>query len=188
MRTFSVTKSFLTVFAAAVLGVSGCVPVAPGATGPGPDPVSSHTQGSDAPETPAQDQPPAPRVQEETCDWDSPQLVSQGASGIVPSGQVGSLPDTIIGAWQHTHFDTGSGFEPVAEDIRYVFPSIDRILYCQHVPGITNQAQNAADISWEGDRIVLPGAAPGYLVTEWSDSAMVWLNLMDDSHYLLQRR
>lgn len=128
----------------------------------------------------------APRTQAESCDWDAPKL-SATASG-VPQATDGELQTTIVGAWQHTHFDTGGGYEAVEADIRYVFPSSDRILYCQHVPGVTEHAENAADFVWDETRIVLPGAAPGYVVVSWDADAMVWLNRADNSHYLLQRR
>ncbi|HLU64561.1 MAG TPA: hypothetical protein VKY66_08565 [Protaetiibacter sp.] len=127
-----------------------------------------------------------PRTQEESCDWDAPKLTA-GASS-VPQGSAGELQSIIVGAWQHTHFDTGGGYEPVTADIRYVFPSTQRILYCQHVEGVTNHAENAADISWDDTRIVVPGGAPGWVVLSWDADTMVWLNRADDSHYLLQRR
>ncbi len=126
-----------------------------------------------------------PRTQAETCDWDAPALT--GAAD-APGGQDGDVHTVIVGAWQHTHVDTGSGFEPVSEDIRYVFPSDERLLYCQHVAGVTDHAENSADITWDGTRIVLPGGAPGFVVQSWDDAAMVWVNRLDNSIYLLQRR
>lgn len=129
-----------------------------------------------------------PAVQEETCGWDSPAV--SGDSGGAPNGQEGDLATVIVGAWQHTHFDSGSGFEPngPGTDIRYVFPSATRILYCQDVAGATNQAQNAADITLDGTKIVLPGSAPGYTATAWNADTMVWTNNLDGSTYLLKRR
>lgn len=126
------------------------------------------------------------RTQAESCDWDAPAL-SSGA-GSAPNGSEGELHTTIIGAWQHTHFDTGGGYEAVTADIRYVFPSSERLLYCQHVEGVTDHRENATDITWDGTRIVLPVAAPGWVVLAWDADTMVWLNRADDSHYLLQRR
>ncbi|MGO2745318.1 hypothetical protein [Microbacterium sp.] len=52
----------------------------------------------------------------------------------------------LIGAWQHTHTDEGSGFEAVMNDHRYVLPSPERMLYCQHVPGATDYADQSANI------------------------------------------
>lgn len=129
-----------------------------------------------------------PREQAEDCEWSSP-TISVASVPSVPAGQEGAIEDVIVGSWQHTHYDSGTGYQPLeGKDIRYVFPSTERILYCQHVPDITDFAENAAPISWDGTRIVLPGSAPGYIVSEWNDSTMVWINRMDDSRYLLQRR
>lgn len=128
----------------------------------------------------------APASQAESCDWDSPKL-SSGVPDIPQSGE-GDLKATIVGAWQHTHFDTGGGYEAATNDHRYIFPSSDRVLYCQHVPGITDHAENSADFTWDDTRIVLPGGAPGFVVLSWDADTMVWLNRADDSHYLLQRR
>ncbi|HET8895663.1 MAG TPA: hypothetical protein VFN04_00215, partial [Protaetiibacter sp.] len=126
------------------------------------------------------------RTQGESCDWDTPALRSDGSSA--PHGSEGELHTTIVGAWQHTHFDSGGGYEAVTADIRYVFPSSGRLLYCQHVEGVTDHRENATDISWDDTRIVLPVAAPGWVVIAWDADTMVWLNRADDSHYLLQRR
>src|SRR5699024_3078101 len=111
-------------------------------------------------------------------------------AGSVPSGTDGSLDTVIIGAWQHTHFDTGGGYEPLGDgtDIRYIFPSTERILYCQDVAGATQQAENAADITLDGTEIVLPSPASGYNVVAWDADTMVWKNHRDGSLYLLQRR
>lgn len=131
---------------------------------------------------------PEPRTQAEDCDWDGA-AVSTASIPELPGEQAGTLQDVIIGSWQHTHFDSGAGFEAIeGKDIRYVFPAADRLLYCQHVPGITDHASNAATFTWDGERIALPGGAPGYTVTAWNDSVMLWTNHTDDSTYLLQRR
>lgn len=141
-------------------------------------------------EEPKAEDPPqeAPAVQAESCGWDSPKI--PGSSSDAPSDQSGGLETAIIGAWQHTHIDSGSGYEPVGDgtDIRYVFPSTTRILYCQDVKGATDQAENAADITLDGTKIVLPGSAPGFEVISWSADTMVWNNNLDGSKYLLHRR
>ncbi|MGX1702282.1 hypothetical protein [Microbacterium sp. NPDC055357] len=124
--------------------------------------------------------------QADSCDWDSAPLTPPGATA--PSDKAGDLQSLIVGAWQHTHYDDGSGFEPVEQDIRFVFPTNTQLLYCQDVTGITDRAENRAAITWEGERMILPGQAPGYIVTEWDADSMVWTNRMDDSSYLLQRR
>lgn len=138
---------------------------------------------------PTTQEPPNDPVysQEESCGWDSPPL--PGALPAIPTGQEGDLDAVIIGAWQHTHFDSGAGYEALDDkDIRYIFPSSDRMLYCQHVPGITEHAENAGDIGWEGTGLVLPNGSVGYTVTAWNDHVMVWDNHLDGSQYVLQRR
>lgn len=130
----------------------------------------------------------APVTQEETCDWDSPRVESGAAQA--PSGQSGDLATALIGAWQHTHFDSGSGYEALdsTTDIRYVFPSTDRMLYCQDVAGATSQAENAVDFTLDGTEIVLPSPATGYGVVAWDANTMLWENHRDGSMYLLTRR
>ncbi len=94
-----------------------------------------------------------------------------------------------MGSWQHTHTDEGSGFEEVANDHRFVFPSSDRLLYCQHVPGATDHAENAANITLNDTKIELPGGKYGYTVTAWDDDTMLWDNPVGGGYiYLLQRR
>ena len=129
-----------------------------------------------------------PAVQAESCDWDAPAVA--GDSSGIPSSPGDSLETAIIGAWQHTHFDKGNGFETVGAgtDIRYVFPSTTRILYCQDVDGATSQAQNAADITLDGTSIVMPSPHKGFEVTAWSADTMTWTNNLDGSTYLLKRR
>lgn len=149
-------------------------------------PVDEDAQERETNEAPTPLEPTEVRTQAESCDWGTP-AVSGGSAA--PAGQDGDLKTVVVGAWQHTHFDTGSGWEALdSEDIRYVFPSATRMLYCQDVPGATHQAENAADIGWDGDRIAPPGSHPGFTVVAWSDDAMVWRNHTDDSTYLLKRR
>src|SRR5690606_103164 len=120
----------------------------------------------------------APVVQADSCEWEAAALI--GGDTSTPSGQDGDVQAAVIGAWQHTHFDTGAGYEAVENDIRYVFASADQLLYCQDVPGVTDQAENRAPITWEGTRIVLPGGAPGYVVESWDGDTMVWTNRLDN--------
>lgn len=146
------------------------------------EPTDAQDEGEDAEEDPDT----TTSTQAESCDWDSP-VLSAGASA--PSGQDGDLTAIIVGAWQHTHIDSGSGFEPIEDkDIRYVFPSPERMLYCQHVPGVTEYAENGGDISWEDTGIVLPNGQVGYTVTAWDENSIVWKNEYEGSSYLLQRR
>lgn len=162
---------------------------------PAPEPVAEDPAvDTDTPsgDEPAEDEPApeepaaAARTQAESCEWDLPAVA--GGSSTAPSGQEGDLDTIIIGVWQHTHYNSGAGYEPLADkDIRYVFPSLDRMLYCQHVPGITDYAENAGDISWDGTGIVLPTGSVGYTVTSWDENTMVWKNHLDGSTYLLQR-
>ena len=122
------------------------------------------------------------------CDWDSSRLVSTGASS-APSSQGDDLGMAILGSWQHTFIDSGTGFEPVkpTTDIRYVLTE-DRFLYCQDVEGATKQSENSAPLKLEGSEIVLPSPATGYEVTAWDENTMIWLNKRDGSLYLLERR
>lgn len=130
--------------------------------------------------------PPGVQTQEETCDWDSPKLSGPAEA---PSGQGDELAEVIVGSWQHTHTDDGSGFEETANDHRYVFSSPGRMLYCQHVPGATEHAENAANITLNGTRIELPGGKYSYTVTAWDQDTLVWDNPVGGGFvYLLQRR
>lgn len=125
-------------------------------------------------------------TQEETCDWESPKL---SAPADAPDGQEGELSEVLVGAWQHTHTDDGSGFEEVTNDHRYVFSSPDRMLYCQHVPGATEHAENAANVVLNGTAIELPGGKYAYTVTAWDQDTLVWDNPVGGGYvYLLQRR
>ena len=173
---------------AAMLLLLGCAAEAPKApdSANGSGTVSSESDASKeaAPEVM---EDAAPRQQAEDCGWDVPVLASSAVT--LPSGADGELGVRLVGSWQHTHFDSGGGFEPIdGKDIRYVFPSTERMFYCQHVPGITEFAEQGADITLDGQSIVLPGSHPGFTVQEWNDSSMVWVNNMDGSLYLLQRR
>lgn len=122
------------------------------------------------------------------CDWDSQRLAAGDASD-EPAGEGSDLGQAILGSWQHTHIDEGSGFVALkpTTDIRFVLSS-DRVLYCQDVEGATNQSENSAPLILEGDEIVLPSPATGYKVVAWNENTMVWLNHRDDPLYLLQRR
>ncbi|MDO5735886.1 MAG: hypothetical protein Q4P15_05380 [Propionibacteriaceae bacterium] len=158
------------------------------------EPVASFVESSPAEEEPAsttsEPAEPVTVMQEETCDWESEPLVP-GSAGDVPSGpDDADLGAVLIGAWQHTHIDSGSGYEPVGSgtDIRFVFPSTTRILYCQDIAGILPEGENAADIELAGTDIQIAGAAPVYTVLAWTGDTMVWNNNRDDSLYLLKRR
>ena len=197
----------LALFFAGALVLSGCSAASsddvagtpgetPAAEAPAPAPAdedapvtSDDEAASDEPtgEEPAPEEPaPAARTQAESCEWDL--SGATGGSSAAPSGTAGDLESVIIGVWQHTHYDDGGGYEALDDkDIRYVFPSTDRMLYCQHVPGITDYAENAGDISWDGDSIVLPTGSVGYTVTSWDENSMRWKNHLDGSTYLLQR-
>ncbi|MGO3147388.1 MAG: hypothetical protein ACTIJ6_06895 [Leucobacter sp.] len=140
----------------------------------------SSTDDEAAPE-PANEQPQA-----ETCDWDAPKVTTTANA---PEGQEGELSEALIGAWQHTHTDEGAGFEAVTNDHRYIIPSPDRMLYCQHVPGATEYAENAADVTLNGTTIELPGGKYGYTVLAWDEDSMLWDNPVGGGYvYLLQRR
>lgn len=87
--------------------------------------------------------------------------------------QTGELPEVLVGAWQHTHTDEGSGFEEVTNDHRYVFPTPERMLYCQHVPDATEHAENAADVVLNDTTIELPGGEYAYTITAWDEDTLV---------------
>jgi hypothetical protein len=125
---------------------------------------------------------------ESTCDWDSPRLPSTTAAA--PQGMVeGELTQAVLGSWQHTHIDSGAGFEAVGPtvDIRYVLTA-DRFLYCQDVEGATENRGSSARLKLDGTQIVLPSPATGYEVVAVDDTSMVWVNNRDGSLYLLHRR
>lgn len=175
--------STVAVAAALSLAVSGCVgpPVTGPATPGGPAPTAPAGETG----SPGASEPGAPRVQADSCEWELPRV---NADAVTPSGQSGELVSVLIGSWQHTHFDTGSGWESTSNDLRYVFPAEDRMIYCQHVPGITDHAENRAGISLEGALIQPPSPHPGFEVVAWSTDTMLWVNHFDDSRYLLVRR
>jgi len=156
----------------------------PGVGTPAPD--SSQNPGeTPAPETDAPAEPAGPAEQADSCEWDLDRVT---ADATPPSGQAGDLAMVLIGSWQHTHFDTGNGMEANTNDIRYVFPSVDDLIYCQHVEGITDHAENRASISLDGTVIQPPSPHPGFEVMAWSADRMLWKNNFDGSTYLLVRR
>lgn len=169
---------------ALLLTLIGCAPE-PTGSGVAPAPAESGQAEKAAEEVPAETEAtPEARTQAETCDWGSGPLT---AGATAPTGQEGDLMTVIIGSWQHTHIDGAPVYEagdPV--DIRYVFPQTSRLLYCQDVPGMTDQAENATDFTWDGNKMVLGPAE--YTVEAWNDSSMVWTNHRDGTSYLLQRR
>lgn len=142
---------------------------------------SDQGTGEDLTATPA-------RTQADDCEWQNA-AVSPASAPSVPVGNGAELSSIIVGSWQHTHFDTGAGFEAIeGEDIRFVFSSAETMRYCQHVPGVTDHAENATAISWDGTGIVLPNGSVLYEVLAWNDDTMVWKNNMVDSTFLLVRR
>ena len=186
-------RSTITLAATAVtaaLLLAGCAGGGfPGQAPPAPAPESALESATPSgPSTdPAPSAAPTAPAPIESCDWDAP--ARTGLPPTPPTRADGDPRAAVIGAWQHTHIDSGAGYEPVEHaDIRYVFAAPDRLLYCQHVPGMTEHAERAAEVVWDGARIVLPGGAPGYVVEAWDDASMVWHNLFDESSYLLQRR
>lgn len=120
-----------------------------------------------------------------SCDWDK--AAHRPGVPDIPNGQAGDLMAILPGVWQHTHFDVGNGWEELdTQDIRYVFPDTTQLIYCQHVPGITEHAEASGEFTWEGDTIVLPTAR--YEVATWDANTMIWINARDSSYYVLQRR
>lgn len=175
----TIAAAFLT----CVLALTGCAPESsPGVDGP-PNP-SAPSSAPEGPTEPANE----PVTQEETCDWNTARLDSGSADAPAAAGS--DLATVLIGSWQHTHIDSGAGYEAVkpTTDIRYVFPSTSRLLYCQDVKGATAQAENAVKIELAGTELVLPSPATGYSVTAWDADTMVWTNHRDGSLYLLKRR
>lgn len=130
----------------------------------------------------------APVIAAAGCDWESERLSSE-ASDDAPSGEGTDFATAILGSWQHTHINEGSGFEPLKSttDIRFVLTS-DRFLYCQDVDGATDKSEISAPLQLEGTDLVLPSPATGYAVTAWDENTMVWLNHRDGTLYLLKRR
>ncbi len=166
----------------------------PVTSAPASDAPATDTPSPEMPSSPpvADPVPPEPATvtQEESCDWASGPLAA-GPADDAPAGPGDAdLGAALVGAWQHTHIDSGAGFEPLdaATDIRFVFPSASRLLYCQDIAGILPEAENAADIELAGSDIVLPGDSPGYTVMGWNQDTMVWKNNLDGSVYLVKRR
>lgn len=186
-----VAISLFAVSAATVAGLAGCAAEPEAAGGQ----EAAGTTETPAPESTGEASDAAPEVtaaavtQEESCGWGESKL-GAGVPGALPVGPGDDISTAIIGAWQHTHFDAGAGFEAVGEgtDIRFVFPSTSRLLYCQDVAGATAQAENAVDFVLADTAIQLPGTAPGYVVTAWNADTMLWKNNLDGSTFLLQRR
>lgn len=178
----------LTVASAALalaLGLAGCAPEVDSAA-PGDTDASTESPG-DSNENEPEDEPEAPSQQAASCEWDVPQLAAQDP--IAPEGTEGDLATVLVGAWQHTHIDDGGGFEAVDEDIRYVFLSAEQLIYCQHVPGATDHAENSAVITLEGSTIMPPSPHKGFEVLAWSEDTMLWKNnYIASTTYLLVRR
>ena len=174
-------RILLALAVATVLALVGCA-AAPQAT----EQTSGTTEQNTATGEPtvAPEEPTGAAEQAASCEWDIEQIT---AAPTPPEGSVGDLTTVLIGSWQHTHYDSGDGFEAVDHDIRYVFPAADQIIYCQHVPGATDHAEQSATITLDGTDLVLP-AGPGFRVLAWNDDSMLWLNNVDDSTYLLVRR
>lgn len=128
---------------------------------------------------------PSARTQDASCEWE---IAGPKPNATPADGQEGKLEDVLVGSWQHTYFDSGNGFEEVSNDIRYVFPSTSEMIYCQDVPGVTDQAENNSGFKLEGTDLVLPGGHPGFAATDWNDNVLMLHNNFDGSTYLLQRR
>src|SRR5690554_1681000 len=167
---------------AGVFAITGC------STSPAVDAANpgSATDVETSENEPASEPAEEVQSQEETCDWDSPKI---SGTAEVPEAQDGELATVLVGSWQHTHTSEGAGFEEVTNDHRFVFPSPERMLYCQHVPGAPDHAENAADVTLNGTEIELPGGKYGYTVTAWNEDTMLWDNPVGGGYvYLLQRR
>ncbi|HRN29533.1 MAG TPA: hypothetical protein PK781_03375 [Terrimesophilobacter sp.] len=168
---------------ALVLTLTGCIS-APITGEPAVDPAAP-TESAPAPvESDEPAEPAEPTEQAASCEWDIPAVTADPRP---PAGQEGDLPTVLIGSWQHTHFDSGDGWEVLDNDIRYVFPAPGQLIYCQHVPGITDHAENATTHTLEGT-LIAPPSHPGWDATAWGADRMVWINNLDGSTYLLVRR
>lgn len=168
---------------AVVLTLTGCV--GPPVTG-GPSTGTTAPAESTSPPTEIDEpaEPAGPTEQAASCEWDIPAVT---ADATLPIGQTGDLATVLIGSWQHTHFDSGDGWEVLDKDIRYVFPTPGQLIYCQHVPGITDHAENSTTHTLEGT-LIAPPSHKGFDATAWSADRMVWTNNYDGSSYLLVRR
>ena len=127
-----------------------------------------------------------------SCNWSAARLMPTSAPPI-PTGQDGELASAIVGAWQHT-YTIRSGGAPSAlndtTDIRFVFPSDDELIYCQHITGIVEVGPNERRVSFtlDGTQIQLPGTA-GYNAVAWSEDVMLWdNNTISGEQYVLERR
>lgn len=172
---------------ATVFALAGCAtPAVPDGAKPDAADTGSSTSETTDDESPAEPAEPVDDgAQAESCDWDAPRI---SGSAEVPSGQDGVLAEVLVGAWQHTHTDDGSGFVEVTNDHRFVFPSADRMLYCQNVPGETDFAENVADIVLNDTLLDLPSKYD-YTVIAWDADTMLWDNPVGGGYvYLLQRR
>lgn len=185
MTSLTRRVTLVTLGTALAIALAGCV--GPPMTGtPTPDtqtPDVSQPPGENP--APATDEPAGPAEQVASCEWDTARVSADAAR---PTGQAGDLATVLIGSWQHTHVDSGAGMESLEEDIRYVFPAPDQLIYCQHVAGITDHAENKTTVTLEGTLIAPPAPHPGFEVTAWSADRMVWTNNFDGSTYLLVRR
>lgn len=161
--------------------LAGCSPAGDSAT-----PGAMSESPAATPDDSTTGSPKEPAQQAASCEWDLPQLPAGAATA--PEGTAGDLASVLIGSWQHTHFDSGDGFESLDKDIRYVFPSTEQLIYCQHVPGITDHAETTAAFTLEGSTILPPSPHTGFEVLAWSDDSMLWQNNLDGSTYLLVRR
>jgi hypothetical protein len=168
--------------------LTGCAPEAGPEAGSGANGTSTTPETTNSSETPTTPEE-TPVTQEQSCGWETPRIES-GSSSDVPSTTGAPLETALIGAWQHTHTDTGAGFEALkpTTDIRFVFPSTTTLLYCQDVTGATSQAERVVSMQLDDATLVVPSPASGYTVTAWNSDTMVWTNLRDGSLYLLKRR
>lgn len=124
-------------------------------------------------------------VQAADCGWEMPRIAGSGSA---PSDPPSELATRIIGAWQHTYFSEGGAQTATLPDIRYIFPSEGGLIYCQDIPGSTSSSEARTDFVIEGTFIKLPDDHPGFEVIAISDDAMLWINHIDGSEYLLERR
>lgn len=168
--------------------VAACTPILPVTTtetqGPSEDaaPTTDEARSDEgANDERLRDETPAPTG----CDWDAERLRVDIPA---PTGQSGDLASILIGSWQHVALDDGSGFTAPTPDIRYVFPSLDSLIYCQHLPGVTEYGESSASMTLDGTRIAPPEPHPGWEVIAWDADRMLWTNNMDGSTYLLVRR
>ena len=166
----------LSLCALVVLALGACTASDPAET------PSTETK-SDAPSSAT----PSAGQQSQSCEWDKPQITADPKAD-APQGTSGDLKKIVVGSWQQTHFDFGDGFKPVKDkDLRYVFPSSSRLLFCKDAVGTTNRVDNAADIVWDGN-LIAPPAGKGFEIVSWNNEAMIWVNKFDNARYLLKRR